>query len=66
MGVRNGGQGGLAPLNFEIISKKRLFFQFRGVKNKFHHFWPPWKKFGENLLLPPLEKILLAPMTVHV
>ena len=54
MGVGRGGRGGLAPLDFEIISKKRLFFQFRGVKNKFHHFWPLWKKVWENsLLLPP-------------
>jgi len=38
-------------LDFEIIGKKRLFFQFRGVKNKFHHFPPPWKKIWENPLL---------------
>jgi len=38
----------LAPLDFEIISKKGLFFQVRGVKNKFHHFWaPPGKNFGK-------------------
>jgi len=41
-GVAGGGQG--PTLDFEIISKKRLFFQFRGVKSKFHHIWPPWKK----------------------
>jgi len=41
-GRRKGGAGGdLAPLDFEIISKKMLFFQFRGVKTKFHHFCPP-------------------------
>ena len=42
------GRGGRAPLDFEIIRKKRLFFQFRGVKTKFHHFWaPPGKVFGK-------------------
>jgi len=49
MGVRRGGNGG-----FEIISKKRLFFQFRGVKNKFHHFWPPLEKIlGKSPTGPP-------------
>jgi len=48
--------------NFEIISKKRLFFQFRGIKNKFHHIWPPWNKFWEYLLLAPPGKILPTPM----
>jgi len=32
------GQG--LPLDFEMFSKKS-FFQFRGVKTKFHHFCPP-------------------------
>ena len=50
MGVGRGGMGGQAPLDFEIISKKRLFFQFRRVKTKFHNF------------CPPLEKILPTPM----
>ena len=40
MGVGSGGRGAFSPLDFEIISIKRLFFQFRKVKNKFHHFWP--------------------------
>jgi len=59
-GRRKGGQD---PLDFEIISKKRLFFQFRGVKNKFNHFWPPpWKKFWENrLLAPPWKKSFRRP-----
>jgi len=48
-------------LDFEIIGKKRLFFQFRGVKNKFQHFGTPWKKFWEN---PLLVKILPTPMAV--
>ena len=61
MGVERGA-GGPSPLDFEIISKKRLFFQFRGVKNKFHHFYPPWKKFWEIHLLTPREKILPTPM----
>jgi len=54
----------LAPLDFEIISKKRLFFQFRGVKTTFHRFCPPpGKKFWENTLLAPLvENILPTPM----
>jgi len=43
-------------LDLGIISNKRLFFQFRGVKNKFHRFWPPWKTFWENPLLPPSWK----------
>ena len=56
-------KGEHAPLGFENISKKRLFFQFRGVKVKFHHFWPPpGKKFGKILHLPPVEKILPTPM----
>jgi len=43
MGVgRGGGRGGQAPLDFENFSKKRLFFQFRGVKIKFH--FPPLEK----------------------
>jgi len=49
--------------DFGIISKKRLFFQFRGVKNKFHHFWPPLEKnFGKIPYWTPLEKILPTPM----
>ena len=53
------GRGGLPPLDFESISKKRLFFQFRGVKNKFHHFWPPpGKILGKSPTGSPLEKSL--------
>jgi len=60
-GCRKGGAW--PPLGFEIISKKRLFFQFRGVKTKFHHFCSHWKKFwGNPLLAPSLEKILPTPM----
>ena len=56
-------KGGPRPhMYFEIISKKS-FFKFRGVKTKFHHFWPPSGRFWENpLLTPPLEKILPSPM----
>ena len=62
MGVGRGTGGPWPLLDFEIISKKRLFFQFRGVKIKFHHFWPPLEKVWENPLLPPpLEKILPTP-----
>ena len=42
-----------------IISKKRLFFQFRGVKNKFHHFYPlSGKNFGKISYWPPYGKNL--------
>ena len=30
---------GAGVLDFEIISKKGLFFRFRGVKNKLQHFF---------------------------
>jgi len=60
MGVGRGGPS--LPPDFEIISKKKLFFQFRGVKTKFHHFLPPWKKFWENPLLAPPGK---NPSDVH-
>jgi len=53
MGGR-GGQGSF--LDIEIISKNRLFFQFRRVKTKFHHFWYPFQKFWENPLLAPSRK----------
>ena len=56
VGVGRQGRGALIPLDFTIITKKWLFFQFRGVKNKFHHFWPLLEKFWENLLLSPRGK----------
>jgi len=57
------GQGALVPLDFEIISKKRLFFQFRGAKTEFHHFWtPPGKNFGKIPYCPPWKKILPTPV----
>ena len=59
-GRRKGGLG--PPLNFEIISQKRLFFQFQGVKTNFTTFAPPWKKFWENPLVLPQEKILPTPV----
>ena len=61
MGV---GRGGLAPPGFWNYWQKRLFFQFRGVNTKFHHFWPhPGKNFGKiPYCPPPLEKILPTPM----
>ena len=60
-GGRRGAKASL--LDFEIISKKRLFFQFRGAKNKFHHFCPPLEKIlGKFPTGPPLEKILPTPM----
>jgi len=61
MGVGRGEQGGKLPWISKLLAKI-LFFQFRGVKTKFHHFWSPWKKFWENPLLAPLEKILPTPV----
>jgi len=62
-GRRMGRAGGaLPPLDFEINSKKILFFQFRGVKNKFHHFWhPPGKIFGKIPYWPRWKKSLRRP-----
>jgi len=49
-GRRKGGT------NFKI-SAKRLFAQFRVVKNKFHHFWPPTQeKLLEKSTSGPLGK----------
>jgi len=65
MGV---GRGGKAPLGFEIISKK-MFFQFRGVKIKFHHFWPPHleKIFGKSPTAPPpWKKSFRRPYLEHL
>jgi len=46
-----------APPDFEKISKKCLFFQFRRVKTKFHHFGPPpGKNFGKMPYWSPLGK----------
>jgi len=58
MGVGGRGSGGAwTSLDFEIISNKRLFLQFRGVKTKFHQFWlPPGKNFGKIPYCPPLGK----------
>jgi len=66
MGIGRGDRRGLGvPLEFEIISKKRLFFQFRGVETKFHHFCPPRKKFWENpLLATPWKKSLQRPLSL--
>jgi len=54
--MSEGGVGvALAPLDFEMISKSS-FFQFRWVKNKFHHFWtPPGNNFGKVPYCPPSE-----------
>jgi len=47
-GRRKGGQDGSKPtLDFKNFSKKRLFFQFRGVKTNFTTFGPSWKTFGK-------------------
>ena len=45
----------LPSLDFEIISKTRLFFQFRGVKTKFHHFCLE-KMLGKSPTAPPPGK----------
>jgi len=69
MGVGRGEQrGAFPPLDFEIISKKRLFFQFRRVKTKFHSplLPPPGKNFGKIPYWPPLEKILPTPMSAFL
>ena len=56
-------RGSSHPLHFEIISKKRLFFQFRGVKTKFHHFWPPLENIlGKSPTGPPWKN----PSDAHV
>jgi len=62
MGVGRGGQGGKPPWIFKI-SAKEVVFQFRGVKNKFHHFWPPLEKFWKNSLVAPPGK---NPSDAHV
>jgi len=40
--------GGKPTPGFWNYWQKRLFFQFRGIKIKFHHFWSPWKKLGKS------------------
>jgi len=50
-------------MDFENIIKKELFSYFREGKNKFHHFWLPYKTFGKPPSAP-LEKILPTPMLV--
>jgi len=49
-------------LEFKILSKKVCFLSFELEKNKFHHFWPPWKKFGKSPSGPLWKKILPTPM----
>jgi len=52
-------EGGACPLqDFEIISKKGCFFQFRGLKTKCHHFWPPLEKILEKSPTAPPGKNL--------
>jgi len=60
-----GGQG--SPLEFEIISKKRLFFQFRGVKPNFTTFGtPPEKLFGKKPTGPRWKKFFQRPCLSHL
>jgi len=54
-GRRNGGPR--PPLDFEIISKKWLFFQFSRDKNQISPLLaPPGKKFGKIPYCPPPRK----------
>ena len=43
-GRRKQGQEEQSPPGCWNYWQKRLFFQFREVKSKFHHFWPPQEK----------------------
>jgi len=62
MGVGRGVRGALTTLDFEIISKKKLFFDFEGQKPKFTNFGPPLEKNWENpLLAPPWKKSFRRP-----
>jgi len=62
MSIERGAGGAKSPLDFEIISKKTLVFQFRGVKTKFHHFCPPLEKIlGKPLLVLPWKKSFRRP-----
>ena len=54
--------GTCPPKDFEIISKKGCFFQFRGVKTKCHHIWPPLEKyFGKIPYCPSWKKSFRRP-----
>jgi len=55
MGIGRGvGGRPRPPLDFKIIGKKRLSFNFEGVKTKFHHVCPPLEKFlGKSPPVPP-------------
>jgi len=60
-----GRGGGKAPWILKLLQKK-LFFQFRWVKNKFHHFWPrPEKRFGKIPTAPPWKKTFRRPWIHH-
>ena len=64
-GVGRGGRGEpWPPLHFEIISKKRLVFQFRGVKKQISPLLaPPGKNFGKIPYCSPPWK---NPSDAHV
>jgi len=62
-GRRKEGQGGYCPPWILKLLAKKLFLQCRGVKNLFHHFWPPLEKnLGKSPTGLPLEEILPTPM----
>ena len=64
-GVGREGQGASPPWILKLLQKK-LFFQFRWVKNKFHHFWPrPEKRFGKIPTAPPWKKTFRRPWIHH-
>jgi len=47
MGVGRGQRGQGLPWILKILAKTGCFLNFEWEKDKFHHFWPPWKNFGK-------------------
>ena len=64
VGVGRGG-GATGPSStpgFWKVRQQRLFFEFRGVKNKFHHFWPlPGNVLEKSPSGPPWKKSVRHP-----
>ena len=56
-------RGPWPPLDFEIVRKKGVFFNFEWKKQISQLLAPPWKKFWENPLLVPPGKY---PSDAHV
>jgi len=61
MGVGGGGQGALAPLDFENFSKKGCFLNFECEKPKFTTFGPPGKILEKSPGAPPWKKSFRPP-----